>query len=180
MQVCEFFFSFQLQCSRSKAFFIFVKIQQENDSRAHYLSYSSTWFTAWYERHFYSLWNQICALLVYWYLIVQAVYWLLYVWIILKQYMKYPWHFKMWRVSLKWEQLVPVVKNPHLTHAPLIYNTRADSRFAHSQWGMVLLCNDITHWLGTNLGSALQHGVSDLTFLSHRMLIYFSLQDLHA
>ena len=32
---------------------------------------------------------------------------------------------------------------------------RADSRFAPSQWEMVLLCKDVSHWLGTNLESAL-------------------------
>ena len=32
---------------------------------------------------------------------------------------------------------------------------RADSRFAPSQWKTALLCNDVTHWLGTNLESAL-------------------------
>ena len=33
-------------------------------------------------------------------------------------------------------------------------HTTADSRFAPSQWGMVLLCNNVSHWLGTNLESA--------------------------
>ena len=32
---------------------------------------------------------------------------------------------------------------------------RADSRFVPSQWEMPLLCNDVSHWLGTNLESAL-------------------------
>ena len=31
---------------------------------------------------------------------------------------------------------------------------RADSRFVSSQWEMVLLCNDISHWLGASLKSA--------------------------
>ena len=37
---------------------------------------------------------------------------------------------------------------------------RDDSRFATSQWEMALLCNDVTHWLGTNLqniGTALSN-----------------------
>ena len=35
---------------------------------------------------------------------------------------------------------------------------RADSRFAPSQWEMALLCTDVSHWLSTNLESALyQH-----------------------
>ena len=32
---------------------------------------------------------------------------------------------------------------------------RADSKFAPSQWEMALLCNDVSHWLGANLESAL-------------------------
>ena len=32
---------------------------------------------------------------------------------------------------------------------------RADSRFAPSQWETVLLCNDVSHWLGANLESPL-------------------------
>ena len=32
---------------------------------------------------------------------------------------------------------------------------RADSRFAPSQWEMVLLCNNVSHWLGASLESAL-------------------------
>ena len=32
---------------------------------------------------------------------------------------------------------------------------RADSRFAPSQWETALLCNDISHWLGASLESAL-------------------------
>ena len=34
---------------------------------------------------------------------------------------------------------------------------RADSRFASSQWETALLCNDVSHWLGANLVSALYH-----------------------
>ena len=32
---------------------------------------------------------------------------------------------------------------------------RADSRFTPSQWEMALLCNNVSHWLGTNLESVL-------------------------
>ena len=32
---------------------------------------------------------------------------------------------------------------------------RADSRFAPNQWEMALLCNDVSHWLGASLISAL-------------------------
>ena len=32
---------------------------------------------------------------------------------------------------------------------------RADSRLAPSQWETALLCNDVSHWLGSSLESAL-------------------------
>ena len=32
---------------------------------------------------------------------------------------------------------------------------KTDSRFASSQWETVLLCNDVSHWLGASLESAL-------------------------
>ena len=32
---------------------------------------------------------------------------------------------------------------------------QADSRFAPSQWETALLCNDVSHWLGANLETAL-------------------------
>ena len=34
---------------------------------------------------------------------------------------------------------------------------RGDSRFATSQWEMALLCNDVFHWLGASLESALEY-----------------------
>ena len=37
---------------------------------------------------------------------------------------------------------------------PLWTIHRADSRFAPSQWETVLLCNDVSHWLGANLEPA--------------------------
>ena len=33
--------------------------------------------------------------------------------------------------------------------------SRADSRFAPSQWETTLLCNDVSHWLGASLESTL-------------------------
>ena len=36
-----------------------------------------------------------------------------------------------------------------------IYNYRADSRFAPSHWKTTLHCNDVCHWLGASLESAL-------------------------
>ena len=38
--------------------------------------------------------------------------------------------------------------------------TRADSRFAPSQWETALLCNDVSHWLGASLESALYTNAS--------------------
>ena len=35
-----------------------------------------------------------------------------------------------------------------------VWNTRADSRFAPSQWETASLCNGVSHWLGTSLKSA--------------------------
>ena len=35
---------------------------------------------------------------------------------------------------------------------------RAKSTFAPSQWETALLCNDVSHWLSTNLESALRYG----------------------
>ena len=36
------------------------------------------------------------------------------------------------------------------------YRNRADARFVPSQWETALLCNDVSHWLGANLESALR------------------------
>ena len=46
----------------------------------------------------------------------------------------------------------------YLQHLPLhnaLRSIRADSRFAPSQWETALLCNDVSHWMGTSLESAL-------------------------
>ena len=37
-------------------------------------------------------------------------------------------------------------------------NGRTDSKFAPSQWEAALLYNDVSHWLGVNLESALNYG----------------------
>ena len=50
-----------------------------------------------------------------------------------------------------------------IQHPGILY--RADSRFAPSQWETALLCNDVSHWLGTNLESALMQVISN-TFIS--------------
>ena len=56
------------------------------------------------------------------------------------------WHFCRHNTDkiIVWQWLINQVINP-----------RADSRFAPSQWETALLCNDVSHWLGTNLESAL-------------------------
>ena len=37
------------------------------------------------------------------------------------------------------------------------FHYRADSMFAPSQWETALLCNDVSHWLGANIESALPY-----------------------
>ena len=45
---------------------------------------------------------------------------------------------------------------PYTISSRASYGTsRADSRFVSSQWETVLLCNDVSHWLGTSQESAL-------------------------
>ena len=48
--------------------------------------------------------------------------------------------------------------------------SRADSRFVPSQWVMVLLCKDISHWLGTNLDSALSSSSGLKVILTNGLL----------
>ena len=43
-------------------------------------------------------------------------------------------------------------------------HTRADPRFVPGQWETALLCNDISHWLGTSLESALHTHSTKLAF----------------
>ena len=43
----------------------------------------------------------------------------------------------------------------HVTQQCNAGTNRADSRFAPSQWETVLLSNDVSHWLGANIDSAL-------------------------
>ena len=50
----------------------------------------------------------------------------------------------------------PAESSVRLGNLPwMLFVLRTDSRFAPSQWETVLLCNDVSHWLGTNLESAL-------------------------
>ena len=54
-----------------------------------------------------------------------------------------------------------IITFPNIVISPLSYLChccavlRADSRFACSQWETALLCNDVSHWLGASLESAL-------------------------
>ena len=50
---------------------------------------------------------------------------------------------------------------PTMFHVFFTIYYRADSRFAPCQWEMALLCNDISHWLGANLESALYYALYD-------------------
>ena len=55
-----------------------------------------------------------------------------------------------------WEDYVWAMVTQHnckILHVCII--TRADFRFVLDQWEMPLLCNDVSHWLGANLESAL-------------------------
>ena len=56
------------------------------------------------------------------------------------------------------------------------HNISADSRFAPSQWETVLLCNDVSHWLGASLESAPQYYNQCIWFQTHfvdRKLFHF-------
>ena len=55
----------------------------------------------------------------------------------------------------------------NFSQAPIGNKCRADSRFVPSQWNTALLCNDVSHWLGANLESALMsHAVLFAYFFS--------------
>ena len=51
------------------------------------------------------------------------------------------------------------------------YDTRADSSFTPSQWETALLCNNVSHWLGTNLESAMwhKHAESDIYLVRYEV-----------
>ena len=60
-------------------------------------------------------------------------------------------------ISWKWVQLT-MIQLWYSSYGLVV--SRADSRFAPSQWEQVLLCNDVSHWPGTNLESALSEAAS--------------------
>ena len=49
-------------------------------------------------------------------------------------------------------------------------HTKSDSRFAPSQWEAVLLCNNVSHWLGASLKSIL-HTVFSFVVLSSKAIL---------
>ena len=65
-----------------------------------------------------------------------------------------------------------------------IWHSRVDSRFAPRQWETVLLCNDVSHWLGASLESSLifDYLATKYTYTNHhgkskRFLLYIPLSD---
>ena len=50
---------------------------------------------------------------------------------------------------------------------------RADPRFAPSQWETALLCNDVSHWLGANLGSAISPAPIHPLLLMHDPCLHY-------
>ena len=61
-----------------------------------------------------------------------------------------------------------------LCHCGSVCHIRAESRFAPSQWETALLCNDVSHWLGANLESALilyAYYLSPLYFTRYRVIL---------
>ena len=61
-----------------------------------------------------------------------------------------------WRRKGNHQQMVRSLNVMYLIGSPLsMYICRAASRFVLSQWETALLCNDVSHWLGANLKSAL-------------------------
>ena len=54
-------------------------------------------------------------------------------------------------------------------------NNRVDSRFVPSQWEMALLCNNVSHWLGSNLESALEW--PDNTMAGTRLNVWTDTQE---
>ena len=47
----------------------------------------------------------------------------------------------------------------------VMFNSKADSRSAPSQWETALLCKDVSHRLGTNLESALKYETLDPMYI---------------
>ena len=54
-----------------------------------------------------------------------------------------------------WTKRASITEHPWNFSLIEVCRSRADSRFVPSQWETALLCNDVSHWLGANLESAL-------------------------
>ena len=74
------------------------------------------------------------------------------------------WHkpcrtFHPWCPCIKTRCLCAMVSaDTEVTDLGSVYIRRADSRFVPSQWETALLCNDVYHWLGASIESALNTG----------------------
>ena len=62
---------------------------------------------------------------------------------------------KEWSLSLNAINVSSRRGNMSFIYSMACMGCRADSRIAPSQWGAVFLCNDVSHWLGARLESAL-------------------------
>ena len=66
-----------------------------------------------------------------------------------------------------------------MVHSPaeaVIISPRTDSKFALSQWETALLCNALSHWLGSNLESALSPGSSSQDKNIQYDIVYLRIQ----
>ena len=71
-----------------------------------------------------------------------------------------------------WNSLIQgLQRNKHHRWGVWVLIIRANSRFAPSQWETALFCNDVSHWLGAKLESAL---IIDIT----RFLVFVFLNKL--
>ena len=55
-------------------------------------------------------------------------------------------------------------------------SNRADSRFAPSQWETALICNDVSHWLGSSLESTMSNTLSKKWMIIYWSNIEYNLQ----
>ena len=71
-------------------------------------------------------------------------------------------------IDIHYNKRTPIAVNYNCTGKQLLYvykcramvHHRADSSFASSQWETALLCNDVSHWLGAILESALHYNIA--------------------
>ena len=70
----------------------------------------------------------------------------------------------VWRCFSKIGGYVFQTDRKQINNSNMNTKGRADSMFAPSQWETVLLCNDVSHWLGANPESALKGHYTTLEF----------------